>query len=370
MYFRIITGIDRIYRVYFGVSMTGDSRIVRVPLPVDLIRQMDQLILSGRGGFQTRAEFIREAIEAQVLEASYEPAPEEPTALERSPAEAGAEVPGQTSNVDGQTGQASTLKLEDTKLGPVHRGYQIENGVAEVADEPLFGLHNRDYPSLWAAYQIASLTEGGSREINELLEEVTRRAWHYADGLSALETARPQKLTALFPTNKKKPQTASAGFRDFAIGRFANNGGGVTASGPLFVWKICQFQASAGQLAVGVTTVGYDLLESLSGISLALPHSTVFAERFLGHLKRESPSDLWGITTVLECAGEGANRTDLCRRFSEEHTDWGATTASNYASGYVARCREWGLLEPKLAGGRYVLTEFGKEHLHGTGETL
>ena len=31
-----------------------------------------------------------------------------------------------------------------------------------------------------------------------------------------------------------------------------------------------------------------------------------------------------------------------------------------YSQAYVARAREWGLIEPKLLGGRYLLTDRGR----------
>ena len=41
---------------------------------------------------------------------------------------------------------------------------------------------------------------------------------------------------------------------------------------------------------------------------------------------------------------------------------------SSVVQGYVARAREWGLLEPRLHGGRYRLTEFGSERLDKVAE--
>ena len=46
------------------------QRIMRIPLPVPLIREMDAVILKGLGGYATRAEFIVDAIQERVLELS------------------------------------------------------------------------------------------------------------------------------------------------------------------------------------------------------------------------------------------------------------------------------------------------------------
>jgi hypothetical protein len=36
---------------------------------------------------------------------------------------------------------------------------------------------------------------------------------------------------------------------------------------------------------------------------------------------------------------------------------------SSLVQGYVARGREWGLIEPKQVDGRYWLTDFGRQQL-------
>src|SRR2546426_3728702 len=58
-----------------------DQRIVKLLLPLPLIRQMDRLLVDGVGGFTTRNEFVREAIESYMLELTHEPAPAEPAEM-------------------------------------------------------------------------------------------------------------------------------------------------------------------------------------------------------------------------------------------------------------------------------------------------
>src|SRR6266511_4178046 len=58
-----------------------DQRVVKLLLPLPLIRQMDHLLLDGIGGFTTRNEFVREAIESYMLELAHEPAPAEPAEM-------------------------------------------------------------------------------------------------------------------------------------------------------------------------------------------------------------------------------------------------------------------------------------------------
>jgi hypothetical protein len=59
--------------------------------------------------------------------------------------------------------------------------------------------------------------------------------------------------------------------------------------------------------------------------------------------------------------GLGANtRRALLDRYSRSHPQWTANEVSTNVAGYVARAREWGLVEPHQLGGTYALTEHGK----------
>ena len=58
----------------------SEVRLVKVPMPVGLIRRMDEALVQGHGGFTTRAEFLREAAENLLVELTYEDAPPEPGA--------------------------------------------------------------------------------------------------------------------------------------------------------------------------------------------------------------------------------------------------------------------------------------------------
>ncbi len=49
-----------------------DQRIMRIRIPVPLIREMDTVILKGVGGYTTRAEFIVDAIQERILELSID----------------------------------------------------------------------------------------------------------------------------------------------------------------------------------------------------------------------------------------------------------------------------------------------------------
>jgi hypothetical protein len=346
----------------------SDDRIVRVPLPVELIRRMDELVLSGKAGFQTRAEFIREAVEAMVLELSYEPAPGEP--MTRAVARvSGGSAPHMVASdferdqVKAFELEASGFELQATRLLAPAPGVTLDDGIGQVIDESLFGLHNRDYPSIWAAVHLAALTTEELVSLNRFYASVLEAAWEFGERLLSLEKALGVKLSALFPTNRRKPQSAEEAFRTFAVGTRVMAGPEVRVSGPLFVWRVCQIRADGDDLKIGLTSVGRELLATLEGLSLESPHPAALAQRFFAHLRAHAPRDWWGFTTLLETVEVGVTRVELVEAFQRAQPDWSDSVSATNAAGYVARAREWGLVEPRLVEGRYALTPFGKQLL-------
>jgi hypothetical protein len=355
------------------------ERIVKVPLSLGLIREIDEAIVSGLGGYSTRTEFFRDAAEGLLFELKYKPAPAEPV-VRREPLAAPLasarssleDIPAPDRSVaDGVDGfraglvVKSTGSLDETALRIATKGEALADGEATVDDEPLFGMHNRDFPSLWVAFRLAERSAAAPVPYEPFVEEVTAEAWDYAVGLGSLEEAAGQKLTALFPTNRAKPQSSGDAFKAFAVGSVAvGKQGTVRAEGPLFAWRVCQVKRSpAGDLLLGLTPEGWGLLRDLGSISAQLPHTPELARTFLGHVRRHSPGDWWGFRTVVATVADQPNRIELVETFQRERPDWSHNVAATNAQGYVARAREWGLVEPKQAGGRYALTEFGTDYL-------
>lgn len=350
-------------------------------LPAALLREVDELVLQGRGGYQTRQEFILDAVQNQVLEVKYGAAENK-----QRPAVPEVDETPVDSSRDGFREKPKTTGAEDTRPAPppalsngepvepirdvsateLHldqRGVAVEDGLAVVKEEPVLGLHNRDYPSIWAAHLLAEETRDGLVPFTEFLDRATRQAWRYAESLAELEKESKVKLRALYPTNFAKPQSSEEGFRAFAIGSIAKTprgDGKVDASGPLFSWGVSQVIREGGQLMVGVTPGGYNLLEDLDGLSLRWPHEAEYAERFFAYLRAHAPWEWAGFEQLLEAVAESPTRVELAQHFKRWHPDWSDAMANTNAAGFVARSREWGLLESKLVDGRYALTEFGE----------
>lgn len=359
------------------------DRVVKVALPVDLIKRMDQAIVDGRGGLETRAEFIREATENFLTEISYPEAPPEPALRAREtkvhpsdepggpsrPVESSSLLPGKVLD-EIPAWEREELRLADlagTALGRIEPGATLDQGVAQPHEEPLLGLHNRDYPSLWVAARLARYSQDGLLPFSDFCRRATNAAWLFASSLAPLEEAHPGiRLRALFPSNPDKRQAAESGFQTFAIGsipRKAPSQGSIPADGPLFVWRLCQLEREGDRLLVGLTRAGRSLLEDLDGISLDFPHDAEAATRFLTWVSEVSPGEKWGFDHVLAAVAERPDREQLVGRLAEQKPDWTPSTVSSVTQGYVARAREWGLIEQRLEENRYRLTEFGESRL-------
>lgn len=357
-----------------SVKQSSPARIVKVPFPVALIRRMDESIIGGHGGFRTRAELMQEAVENLLNELDYPEAPEigseegsaePPAAASGTPGRRGEDRPGDLPELpDWEREELNPPTLAATALRPLSREpWMVKgNGGVPVHDAPLLGLHNRDYVSLWALHRLARYTTDGPIEFDEYLGRVTRAAWYYASRLLDLEQeGHGQKLTVLLPTNLAKRPSAERGFQSFAVGGITRRAEAVlSATGPLFTWRAIKV-ASKGPTVTGLTPAGHRLLVDLAGISLQLPHAAEAAKRFLTYLADHAPADRWGFDHLLRAAAAGPDREGLVQGFATAHPEWTAATASSVAQGYVARAREWGLLEPRLVEGRYWLTEIGRE---------
>ena len=347
-----------------------DDRVVKLLLPLPLIRAMDRLLVAGVAGFTTRNEFVREAIDSYILELTHEEAPEEPNAradrrLTMAPKERASTAADLVELRPQATQLAGRLLLQATMLSTVPATLTVGAGEAEVIAEPLFGMHNRDYPSLWVARRLADYLAAGPLSFEEFTERATDEAWAFAQTLRPLENELGQKLTALFPTNPEKQQTASSAFRTFAIGSLLIRDDVIRAEGPLFLWRLIDVTRTGGGPVVRLTELGKELLDRLTGLTVAPPHLPEHARIFLAHLRKHAPADSWGFERVVALIAERPTRAALIDGFRAAQPAWGESVAATNAQGYVARAREWGLVAPKVIDGHYELTQFGAELAEG-----
>lgn len=374
--------------------MEGEERIVRVPLPDDLIRQIDELVRRRRGGFRTREELIREAVHQMALELQYRG---EASAASTSTVRFEAGRPAQqalSEEPDWAAGSGSLFARTESGFegAPRRRRFTDEDlsftrlhfipplvtaplSTGWVKQEPLFGLHNRDYPTLWAATKLAEMTTGELIPDRRFRAEILPLAWEIGARIVDLEPRQARKLAASFPTNLEKKQSAEDAFWNFVVGTSGGDDeSGLELSGPFYLWGIAGGERREKDFVIGLTDVGVELLADLEGLQLDMRSKIEpYADRFFAHLRERVPSDWWGFDAVVRLIGrDGTTRTELVQAFHREleetfkRTDgWSEVQAATNAAGYVARAREWGLVGHRLERGRYWLTDFGENMLAG-----
>ena len=342
---------------------------MRIPLPVPLIREMDAVIIDGVGGYATRAEFIVDAIQERILELTIEgiedagplPVPQRGAPGEPGPPDAVASQPPSDS------GTLATMEM--TELAPREAGFSISptDDLSLPEGEALFGLHNRDYPSLWALSRLAEMANEEPIPVTDYHARVLQEAWDFGKRLLAIEKRTGTKCTALFPTNPDKRQSAEARFGMFAVGAFRNGGDNtITTSGPLFEWRTVGLGGSVDEPRISLTAAGWQLLAALRGLSVEEPHAPASAAAFLTHLQEHAPADRRGFIEIIRAIGpDGATRQNVLDHAGTRWPEWTKNMVSTNAAGYIARAREWGLVEPKQSKSHYHLTPFGLEQLMG-----
>ena len=343
---------------------------MRIPLPVPLIREMDAVIISGAGGYSTRAEFIVDAIQERILELTIEGVEDAgPPPVHKDDVSAAPGPPEEKAAHRRPTDSGTPVTMEMTELVPRGDGFSISpaDNLSRPEGKALFGLHNRDYPSLWALSQLAEMANEEPIPVVDYHARVLKRAWDFGEHLLSLEEHTGRKCTALFPTNPDKRKAAEARFCMFAIGDFRINGDKtVPTSGPLFEWRAAGLIGSVDQPRIGLTEAGWQLLAALDGLSVDEPHTPASVAAFLAHLTEHAPADLRGFVEILRSIGpEGATRQVVLNHAGAQWPEWNENEVSTNAAGYIARAREWGLVEPKQTKSHYHLTPIGVEHLPG-----
>jgi hypothetical protein len=345
-----------------------DEQLLRVVLPTTLLKEVDAY-LTAEGSTRTRADFVREAIEQRLLELKFTPeaapAEERPAWLERPAlpqlserlrymAEEDAELPDDP--------LVAPRSLAETRL-PAPAATSVASGgttTYPVESGPLF-LHGRDYPSLWALWWLAKRTSEAPQELAVYLADVTAIAWRYAASLSEFDHVGPLKVTTMFPRSTRNRDSASQTFQAAAIGGVARRRDGTwVARGPLPLWQAVAIWDSGRANMIALTQAGLGLLTALDGISLELPHTEEHCAAYLDHLRAYAPNDFNLLMDMLALIEREPSREQLvAQAASLEGSD--PKLADVYAQSYVARGREWGLVEPKMISGRYLLTQRGRD---------
>lgn len=332
------------------------TRLVKLLLPADLVRRMDRAILASGGGYQDRNEFVTEAIGDRLNEeaalAGGEPSPSgaadraQPPAHLVSPTPAAGELDAVApSPADGRARGAMA------SLGTWRR-----NGActlpARRSDGVSFGLHNRDFPTLWALDFLATMASGSPARWERFEAAVREQGAALGGRLRLDDVSAPAPLAAGvgFP----KPGLKRFGSVDRFIAAMV--GSQRRGDGPLFDLALADFADPAHE-TVAPTDAALDALGDMveAGLGGGLPHPAAAFARWWMHLGHWAPAEQAAWRKVLRVVAQRPTRLELVARFPE----WRGSTADTNTTGFVSRSREWGLVTPEMDDGRYTLTDLG-----------
>jgi Arc/MetJ-type ribon-helix-helix transcriptional regulator len=329
-------------------------RLLKTWQEAELVRGMDAVILAAGGAYADRSEFIAEALRDRIE------AEEERVLLRKTP--------HATPSLTTAESEPSSAVEGEAVIFADWAGADPPNLPRAAGPDVNFGLHNRDYPTLWAADWLGRLTVRAEGPISwrRFLNEISPRAWEQGRVLAAIDLDRPpgNKLAAGFPTNLKKRESAESRFRSHVVGVASERGN----QGPLFVFGLVGLDGADDDALTALSPDGLALIERLAaaGIADGPPFAPNAWIAFAAHLESHAAKELETWLKVLAIVAEEPDRTTLIERCDW----WSGTTADTNAMSYVARGREWGLVEPRLINGRYRLTDLGRHQLEGTPDTV
>lgn len=313
---------------------TDAGRLVKAFLPAGVVRAMDAFI-ENSGAYADRNEFLADAIQGHLAEL-----------------QGGTESLAMARRERSASTEASPVILGLGILPPLPPEVPTVDGDGSTSAEPTWGMHNRDFPTLWAAAQLAAASAAAGRLLSftDWSKDVIAAAWRLARALDG-----SQFDTSGFPNNDSKPEASEGRFMRFFVGA-------VDGTGPLFDLGL----AGCRDGRVAVTADGLSLLRDLEGLGCD-PDQEVkaaWSQSFLAHLAHHAPADVQFMRLVLNLILDGnSTRTELVEAAGDQHPDWSDAVLSTNVAGYVARAREWGLMAKKQERRRYVVYDGARDLL-------
>jgi hypothetical protein len=317
---------------------------------------MDHHILASAGGYQDRNEFVSEAIRDRLAEdAAMQPekALDQPSYRQVAQEIVASAVPQPARDSAMATGIPATARAPGGQvyLGDWHRG-ETCTVPARPTDLVNFGLHNRDFPTLWALNRLATMTSRDPVTWDQFVAFTREESAGVGERLrlSDLSQATPIPIGIGFP--KPGPK------REQSLDRFvaAMIGSKRRTDGPIFALALAGF-ADDDRQTVAPTNAGLAALGDMvdRGLGTVLPQPQPVFERWWQYLSEWAPAERAAWHKVLTVVAENPDRDGLVSRFPE----WRGHIATTNTVGFISRSREWGLVPPQMFEGRYQLTDLG-----------
>lgn len=315
------------------------ERLIKMLLPGRLVREMDDLIAASTA-YESRRDFIVDAIEGHLAELQVPP--DHHGASRRAVRDA---TPIGQKAID-SGGGSPAVSVAQTAIPPIEPGGPVLDPVVRAEAEPTWGMHNRDFPTLWALSHLARYTReaGGPVPLSSWTDQMVQRAWEMTEALG-----ESRFDTSGFPSNPSKREASEGRFIRFFLGS-------ESGEGPLFELGLAGL--AGGRLAP--TPAGLALLTALEGFSCDRGQKVrrEWTEAYLRHLVDHAPADAGFLEEVLRQIAKGnSDRTTLISAIGADRPGWSASVLETNVAGFIARAREWGMIMPKQRRGRYVLEE-------------
>ncbi len=264
--------------------------------------------------------------------------------------------------------------------------------ISEQRDGDLYGLTNRIAPTLWAAAQLVEMEVeqgGGPVSYGRFIQHVMPRAWDIGIGIEKWEGEQPRdkgsagrgfQASARWPSpprfvddeerSARREASTVYGFVEYGLltwtaGSSWTAPGKGWARGPLAALGLVAAHANAdGSVWLEATRVGVEFLGETgrAGASCAYPHNRAAWAAYKEFLRSVNPIELDRMDGVLNAVALSHARKDLLDKVKvmDPEAMGSRNGPMNFANGYIARLREWGLLQlaqPKF--GPKALTERG-----------
>lgn len=360
-------------------------RPIKVLLPGSLVDRVDEALQLGLGGFRTRHKLLEEAINYYLEELESAQRKPSPKYIAKGTEERESYAIPPESVVDPKASDDKIVSTPPALAAIVGRQELLDfvpnspvldeisiagasgdffvsakDDVSTPHKGPILGLHNRDWPSLHALDLLGRMTVNGVVSCKDYYLTATANGWKIAHLLSKTQNPGIGKLTALLPSNQRKAQAAEDNYQNFALGWISKTQErtSVPVSGPLFVWSCASLVWRDEELHIGLTKAGAALLNAMAGLDPFAPHDQKYSLAFLDHLAHFGEGDWAFFHQLLTQVSKRPTRRELVADV-KQHQDSTNSVASTLVQGYVARGREWGLIEARMHDGQYKLTDFG-----------
>lgn len=338
------------------------GRLIKVLLPPKLVERLD-VFINASAAYADRTAVMVDALDGFLTEATAESSGgTDDGAVVATDGTARTEhLGGQVAASTAASGVGSVRPAVETIEPAVARSLLTLRGPSRPVepvpatptrqDDVTWGMHNRDFPTLWAARHLLSSCESnrGAVELDAWTRDVATAANYIGDGLRDHDD---WDLSG-FPTSSSKTGTTRVQNRFLTF--FAADPDG---TGPLIDFGLAACTGDT-PTRIGPTAAALDVLAALDGYAPCNGEVLNGEQRsaWIAQLRTYRPADVDLFTDIITAIAAGTDRRDALVEAvaASGRSAWSATTAATNVNGAIGRLRELGLIARRQTKGRYVL---------------